>query len=151
MVCAVAFGCFSLAFGVRILVSFLFFCIHRSRFHSFVSCLVPPGSVCRLVHFFAFLFVFPRLYAVLSCSLPVLSASLSLFLRWFLVEFSGFCSLFYFHVCCLGHSLLGFIRLCLFLFCPFVCLPCDYPAYSLVTLGPFPVLLEFRTSSSDAS
>ena len=62
----------------------------------------------RLVTCFAFLFVFPRLCAVLSRSLPVLSASLS-FSGGFSAVFSGLCLLFSFPMRSIGHRLLGFL------------------------------------------
>ena len=111
---------------------FFYFCIHRSRFHGFVS-FCSSWLRVSLGYLLRFPFVFPRLCAILSSSLPVLSPSLSFFLRWFPAEFSGLCSLFSFPVRSLDRSLLGFLRLCLFLFCAFGSLPCDYPTSSLVT------------------
>ena len=61
---------------------------------------------------------------------------------------SGLCSLFSFPVRPLGHSLLGFLPFCFFLFGAFGCLWFDCPESFLLPLGAFPVLLEFRTSSS---
>ena len=51
--------------------------------------------------------------------------------------FSGLCSLFSFPVRSLGHSHLGFLLFCFFLFCAFGSLLCDCPESSLVSLGPF--------------
>ena len=107
----IVFGCFSLAFSDRI-SRFSFPCIPRSRFCVFVFCFVPPGSVCRLVPCFVFLFVFSRLCAVLS--LPVLSVLLSFFMQWFPAEFSRLCLLFSFTVPSLGRSL-SFLRYVSFL------------------------------------
>ena len=94
----IAFGCFSLAFADQISLSFSFPLVFIGLTSAVSSCFVYPGSVCRLVKCFIFLFVLPRLCAVLSSSLPLLSASLSFILRWFPAEFSGLCLLFSFPV-----------------------------------------------------
>ena len=119
-------------FGDRVSL-FFSFCIYRSRFHCFISCFIHPSSLFCFVSCFTFLFVFPC--AELSSSLPVLSASLSFFLWWITAWFSGHCLLISFPVRSRGHRLLGFLRLCLFLFCAFGSIPCDFPASSLVPLG----------------
>ena len=95
---------------------FFFFCIHRSRFRCFIACFVHPSSMFRFVTCFAFPFVLPMR-------------------RTFPAEFSGHCSLISFPVRSLGHCLFGFLRLCLFLFCAFGSLLCNFPASSLVPLG----------------
>ena len=48
----------------------------------------------------------------------------------------GRCSLISFPVRSLGHCLFGFLLLYIFLFCTFESLLCDFPASSLVPLGP---------------
>ena len=98
-------------------INFSFFSFplyYRSPFRCFVSCIAHPSFMGCLVACFAFLFLFPRMCAVLSRTLTVLLASLSFFLRWFPAAFSELCSLFSFLVHSLGHSLLSFLLLFFF-------------------------------------
>ena len=146
LVCANCFRLLLPRFRWQLSLLFFRFCIRRSCFLCFVSCFVHPGSACCSVTCFSFLSVFPRLCVVLSRSLPVLSASLFFFLRWFPAEFSGLCLLVSFPVQSLGHSLLWFSSLLRFREFT-VRLSCVFLSYFVA----FPVLLEFRTSSSGTS
>ena len=137
LVCALTFSCFSLNFGY-ISLSFLFFYMLQSRFRCFISCIVPPTSVgliyCRL----RFLFLFPRLCAVLSRSLPVRSTSLSFFHSGFLMSFPDLAH--YFLVRSLCHRLLSFFSY-VFLSRTFKSLQSVCPASFLVTVQPVSVYL----------
>ena len=115
---------------IDFLFSFLFIGLASAVSSLALFILAPCSALLPVSLSFSFF-----LFAGLSSSLPVLSASLSFFLRWIPAEFSRCCSLISFPVRSLGHRLFVFLPLCLFLFCVFGSFPCDFPASSLVPLG----------------
>ena len=79
----IAFGCFSLTFGDKILFSFLFLLYSSVSLPFFRLLLCSLWQRVSFGYLLRFPFRFLRLCSVLSRSLPVLSVSLSFFLWWF--------------------------------------------------------------------